>query len=226
MSRLAIVVASLVLSVSIDVRPQFHGYRKVTGIARSADGRPIAGMNLIVWQGKDNRVFLTNEKGEFVLDLENGDYEVTVNPVNAKDFRLVLSLKPAAPAPTELTLTFDPDRYCCSTADGLRYPEPVSVPRPAYPPAARAVHAGGEVIIQVSLREDGTVESANAIAAHPLLKAMSESAARGSKFSSLVAGESSTVFLTYVFMPDDTPKDVRRYANPYRIEVIPAPPVF
>ncbi len=54
---------------------------------------------------------------------------------------------------------------------------------PNYPPAAKAVNAGGAVNVQVVIDEEGNVVSASAVSGHPLLKAASEEAARNSKFS-------------------------------------------
>ncbi len=54
---------------------------------------------------------------------------------------------------------------------------------PPYPATAKAVRAGGEVKVQVTIDEDGNVISANAVSGHPLLRSVSESAARSSKFS-------------------------------------------
>ncbi len=58
----------------------------------------------------------------------------------------------------------------------------ISLPKPAYPPAARAVGASGAVNVQVTIDEDGNVISATAISGHPLLRSVSADAARLSKF--------------------------------------------
>ncbi|MGQ0543497.1 MAG: energy transducer TonB [Blastocatellia bacterium] len=58
-----------------------------------------------------------------------------------------------------------------------------SLPKPPYPPAARAVRAGGPVTVQVLIDENGNVVSASAVSGHPLLRAAAASAARGAKFS-------------------------------------------
>jgi TonB family protein len=59
----------------------------------------------------------------------------------------------------------------------------VSLPKPPYPPAARAVNAEGAVSVQVLIDEEGNVVSANAVSGHPLLRAASVEAARAAKFS-------------------------------------------
>jgi TonB family protein len=59
----------------------------------------------------------------------------------------------------------------------------VSLPKPAYPPAARQMNASGQVTVQVTIDEDGNVTSARAVSGHPLLRNPAETAARQSKFN-------------------------------------------
>jgi TonB family protein len=59
----------------------------------------------------------------------------------------------------------------------------LSLPKPEYSAAAKAVNAQGKVNVQVTIDESGKVISANAVNGHPLLQAASESAARRAKFS-------------------------------------------
>ena len=66
----------------------------------------------------------------------------------------------------------------------------INLVRPPYPPAARAVHASGQVQVQVLIDENGNVISASAVSGHPLLKQSAEQAARASKFSpTLLSGQ-------------------------------------
>ncbi len=79
-----------------------------------------------------------------------------------------------------------------------------SLPKPPYPPAARAVRAAGAVSVQVLIDEDGRVVSANAVSGHPLLRAAAESAARGARFSpTQLSGQPVKVsgIITYNFVP-------------------------
>jgi TonB family protein len=66
---------------------------------------------------------------------------------------------------------------------GILNGKAISLPKPSYPPAARAVGASGAVSVQVLINENGDVISATAISGHPLLRAASVEAARGAKFS-------------------------------------------
>ena len=79
-----------------------------------------------------------------------------------------------------------------------------SLPKPAFPAAARAVHASGQVTVQVTISESGSVISASAVGGHPLLRAAAESAARGARFSpTLLSGQPVKVtgIITYNFIP-------------------------
>ena len=79
-----------------------------------------------------------------------------------------------------------------------------SLPKPAYPAAARAVGAQGVVTIQVFIDENGEVFSAQAVTGHPLLRAAASQAACGSKFSpTQLSGVPVKVagIITYNFVP-------------------------
>lgn len=73
---------------------------------------------------------------------------------------------------------------------GILNGKATSLPKPAYPPAAKAVRASGAVNVQVSLNEKGEVVSANAVSGHPLLRASAVQAAKEAKFSpTLLSGK-------------------------------------
>ena len=79
-----------------------------------------------------------------------------------------------------------------------------SLPKPPYPPAARAVRASGAVSVQVLIDEHGNVVSASAVSGHPLLRAAAVSAARNAKFSpTQLSGQPVKVsgVITYNFVP-------------------------
>jgi protein TonB len=59
----------------------------------------------------------------------------------------------------------------------------ISLPKPPYPPIARAAHAAGTVVVQVLIDENGNVVSAHAVSGHPLLQAVAVSAAKQARFS-------------------------------------------
>jgi periplasmic protein TonB len=79
-----------------------------------------------------------------------------------------------------------------------------SLPKPPYPPAARAVRASGAVTVQVLIDESGAVVSASALSGHPQLRAAAVQAARGARFSpTQLSGQPVKVsgVITYNFVP-------------------------
>jgi TonB family protein len=81
----------------------------------------------------------------------------------------------------------------------------ISLPAPAYPPAAKAVKAEGTVSVEVLVDEKGNVVSARATSGHPLLRSSSEKAAREAKFSpTVLQGKPSKVsgIIVYNFKID------------------------
>jgi periplasmic protein TonB len=91
-----------------------------------------------------------------------------------------------------------------TVSGGVLNGKATSLPKPGYPPAAKAVHASGAVSVQVLISESGSVISASAVSGHPLLRAAAESAARGARFSpTLLSGQPVKVsgVITYNFVP-------------------------
>ncbi|MET0753211.1 MAG: TonB family protein [Pyrinomonadaceae bacterium] len=64
----------------------------------------------------------------------------------------------------------------------------VSLPKPVYPQAAKAVRASGAVNVQVMIDENGNVVAASAVSGHPLLRKAAETAASQAKFAPAVIG--------------------------------------
>lgn len=80
----------------------------------------------------------------------------------------------------------------------------LELPRPEYPPTARAVRASGAVSVQVLVDRVGNVVSATAVSGHPLLRPAALQAAKSAKFSpTVLAGERVNVtgVITYHFTP-------------------------
>ncbi len=79
----------------------------------------------------------------------------------------------------------------------------ISLPKPAYPPIARAARASGTVTVQVTVDESGGVVSARAVGGHPLLQQAAVQAAYGARFSpTLMSGQPVKVtgVITYNFV--------------------------
>ncbi len=81
---------------------------------------------------------------------------------------------PEAPKPT-------PPRAPIS--GGVLNGKAINLPKPAYPPIARAARASGTVVVQVTIDENGNVIAAHAVSGHPLLQPAAVGAARQAKFS-------------------------------------------
>ncbi len=79
-----------------------------------------------------------------------------------------------------------------------------SLPKPAYPAAAKAVGAGGAVNVQVLVDENGNVTQARAVSGHPLLRNSAVQAARGARFRpTQLSGQAVRVtgIIVYNFVP-------------------------
>jgi TonB family protein len=86
---------------------------------------------------------------------------------------------------------------------------------PIYPPLARAARVLGDVEIAVRIRQDGTVESAEVVSGHPLLKAAALDSARRSKFECHECREVLTSYsILYTFGFTTTPHCCKGQKNP------------
>lgn len=80
-----------------------------------------------------------------------------------------------------------------------------ALPKPAYPPAAKAVRASGAVSVEILVDEKGNVVSATAVSGHPLLKQAAVEAAKNARFSpTMLSGKAVKVsgILTFNFTPE------------------------
>jgi protein TonB len=80
----------------------------------------------------------------------------------------------------------------------------VSLPKPPYPPPAKAVNASGAVNVQVMIDEQGSVISAVATSGHPLLRAAAVNAAKQAKFTPTKLSDQPvkvTGVIVYNFVP-------------------------
>ena len=126
----------------------------------------------------------------------------TTNPPDAKKYTVKGDVNfSAANAPP----TANPGDFKGKTiSGGVLNGKAVSLPKPRYPAAARAVRASGAVQVQVLIDEDGNVFLAQAAGGHPLLQGASVVAACNSKFTpTLLVGEPVKVsgIITYNFVP-------------------------
>lgn len=196
------------------------GHNTFGGILKTNDGKIISGATLFVHRGDVVRSFAADINGEFRMSLQPGDYEITTSSTTAPNFKAFIKIIDHGLNPDNVEFVFDPSKVCCSDADGIPYPKALSLPKPPYPPAARAVRASGEVVVNLKVDGSGKVVSAEAKSGHPLLRNAAEAAARSSRFESSAETE-RMLRLTYVFLAEVTEKNgIARYSDPYRIEVI------
>ena len=84
----------------------------------------------------------------------------------------------------------------------------VTLVKPPYPAAARAVYAQGAVNVKVTIDEEGNVIAAEAVSGHPLLQQASVQAAQQSKFKpTMLNGQAVKVtgIIVYNFVAPDRP---------------------
>ncbi|HEX3282528.1 MAG TPA: TonB family protein [Pyrinomonadaceae bacterium] len=99
---------------------------------------------------------------------------------------------PPPPKPASSTATADKGEVKTETpvavshapiSGGVLNSKAISLPKPPYPPVARAAQASGTVNVQVTVDEKGNVTSASAVSGHPLLRAAAIAAARQARFA-------------------------------------------
>jgi TonB family protein len=92
-----------------------------------------------------------------------------------------------------------------AVSSGVLNGRATSLPKPEYPEAAKAVRAGGTVVVRVVVDESGDVISAAAISGHPLLRAASVEAAKAAKFPATMIDTPKPVkvsgMVVYNFVP-------------------------
>ncbi|HEX8651113.1 MAG TPA: TonB family protein [Pyrinomonadaceae bacterium] len=96
-----------------------------------------------------------------------------------------------APAPTNIVKDVEepppptptPKKITAPISGGVLNGKAISLPKPPYPPVAKAARASGTVTVQVTIDENGNVISARAVSGHPLLQSAAVQAARSAKFS-------------------------------------------
>lgn len=115
--------------------------------------------------------------------------------------------------PSNASGTGSPDSFTSPTvsasqgskmAGGVLNGQALSLPKPLYPSAARAVRASGAVSIQALIEPDGQVFSAQPVSGHPLLRPAATVAACDARFTpTLLSGKPVRVFgiITYNFVP-------------------------
>lgn len=98
-------------------------------------------------------------------------------PVSTTPPPVVADEPPPPPQPTPKPVPRAP------ISGGVLNGKALSLPKPPYPPIAKAAHAAGVVTVQVTIDESGKVISAKAVSGHPLLQQAAVQAAYGARFT-------------------------------------------
>ena len=107
--------------------------------------------------------------------------------------------------PSDSAASSAPSSNAAPISGGVLNSKAIALPKPAYPPVAKAAKASGMVAVIVTVDENGKVISANAASGHPLLRPAAESAARNARFNpAIVDGRRVKVTgtITYQFSPE------------------------
>lgn len=171
--------------------------RRVSFLYRSERGNQ--SIRLVFDLGKQNGTWKIDNIGGGELD------EADASPSPGESPSIV-----EAPPPPPPPLNANSQNTSQGTSTSNRAPisggvlnaKAITLPKPPYPPAARAVKAAGTVVVQVTIDENGDVVSARAVSGHPLLQAAAVAAARSAKFSpTKLAGQPVKVtgVITYQF---------------------------
>ena len=152
--------------------------------------------------GKQVSFFYKPEKGNdsiklvFALSKEGGSWRIdNVGGPESNDVKTdvptttvpMLPQEPGATPPPLSSEKAEPETKTSADiktiSGGVLNSKAISLPKPSYPPVARAAKASGTVVVQVTVDENGNVVSAQAVSGHPLLQAAAIGAARSAKFS-------------------------------------------
>jgi len=102
---------------------------------------------------------------------------------NNQSAQVEINEKTIAPPPLIKKPVAEPlEKRKTIVSGGVVNGQATSLPKPPYPPTAKAVRAGGDVNVQVTIDEMGKVISAKAIDGHILLRPAAEKAAWSARF--------------------------------------------
>ena len=192
----------------------------VRGSLKSPNGEVISGLKLELGSGKDRRSVTTDINGEFSTSLPEGEWEITTNRLAPEVFRVMVRVGEDEPTAHSHDLTIDPALIYKTESSGKPFPGITVSAKPVYPPAARAVRAGGEVIVALKIDKNGKVTSAIAESGNPLLRKASIKAAEEIIFKSSDLEQEREAKITYVFVPyPESMEGPARYSTPYMIEI-------
>jgi TonB family protein len=137
------------------------------------------------------------------------DFEKLVDDLQKEGFDQIEITLNEENAPKEINIKKDKSEIKSdgvkTISGGVVNGKATNLVKPAYPAAAKAVHASGAVNVEVTIDENGDVISASAVSGHSLLRSSAEQAARASKFApTKLGGETVRVagIVVYNFTPE------------------------
>lgn len=211
-----LICSTFIISAQEKAEIQFE----LKGVVKDKNLGVISGLPLFFKSGDYETFVSTDLNGEFSIKLPAGNYEVTVRKNISETFTAFVTMSENGLNPNYIEFEIETNKICCGTISEKPYPDILTSVTPKYPAAARAVRAFGEVSVKVKIDNQGKVTEANAVSGHPLLRKASEISTKEFLFGSSEM-EEREVLLTFVFLlPNSERKNINRYSNPYRIEVI------
>jgi TonB family protein len=223
--EMRLVLAALFLtvtSVRLFAQTASESTYRVAGAFHDETGAVVPGLRLTA-QPKGLSTF-TDFKGKFQLSLPVGEHILTIDGLVPEKFRVFLKVTDTGVNHGFLNFIVDRSSLPCGKdAVGNDLPKILESHMPSYPPAARAVRAGGEVEVTLEVANDGTVRSAKTIRGHPLLRAVSMTFAKQFRVEVDRTESTRPITLVFVFMFDTVENDgAPSYHCPYRI-LVPMP---
>jgi TonB family protein len=108
-------------------------------------------------------------------------------------------------------------------AQSREQPVPISAPRPAYPPIAKAKHISGVVLIDVVVNPEGRVTEAVILMGGDYIKDSAKKSALNWRFKALESSTSNySVRLTFIFHEYEykPPEQKPDFISPYLLEIL------
>lgn len=116
----------------------------------------------------------------------NSNTVINISPANSNTST---NVKTVTPTPTVTPKPSPANTTPSNVNIGVMNSRARELRKPAYPDIARQMGASGQVVVQISIDENGNVTSAKAVSGHLLLRVPAEAAARQSSFNPVKVGD-------------------------------------
>jgi hypothetical protein len=213
-------IALCVVGVTRAQENSLRNFFEVKGVVKDRERIEISGLRLNFKSDNRSEAAISDENGKFVVRLPAGKYEITVNRFVSEKFIAFIEISDTNLNPNnfELNIQLNPD--CCAPTTNGKPTAVVKYVEPEFPLAARAVRAGGDVVVSVKIGKDGKVVSAKAESGHPLLIKASETAAKEWIFTSDEAADAAEregrIVFAFVTAANENPA---RFKKSGRLEI-------